>query len=129
MTNRPASPHRKIKPTLIVCLGAIVLALMIIAGFQRGWLALQSDQRPLGKLRPGDLVARTASVSDTTLAQGPSDTIDSLPDATSVPLTSVPPTSDANSHVDSKPPKPGTDPITPTRVTPRQHEDDKDEDD
>lgn len=47
----------------MMLLGAAILVLLIGLGFNRGWLAWRSDQRPLGKLRPVDLISAT-SVSE-----------------------------------------------------------------
>jgi hypothetical protein len=50
-------------------LGAACLVLLIALGFNRGWLAWHSDQRPLGKLRPVDLVTATSVPESSELPQ------------------------------------------------------------
>jgi hypothetical protein len=45
---------------LLVIVGVVAVVLLVVLGFATGWLALTSEQRPVGKLRPTDLVPRTS---------------------------------------------------------------------
>jgi hypothetical protein len=71
--NEISEPKRRTQTTTILFLGAFVLGLVIMLGFNRGWLAWHSDQRPIGKLRPIDLIAATSEAKDSTTDPGDAD--------------------------------------------------------
>jgi hypothetical protein len=75
----------------------VVLVLLITFGFNRGWLAWQSEQRPIGKLRPIDLVTPTSVAS---VATNPLETTD-------------PTTKPVGSHSTSSPATGQIDPLDP----------------
>lgn len=61
--NQPLTPKRKAKTKDLVTLGIGALALLTTLGFEQGWLALAGDQRPVGKLRPKDLIGAKSQAS------------------------------------------------------------------
>lgn len=73
-TMRPKATRTK----NILIVGALLLALLITLGFNRGWLAWHSDQRPVGRLRPVDLASPTSAPTTETISSGP-ETSSSLP--------------------------------------------------
>jgi hypothetical protein len=67
MNDSPAA-RRTSKARIYLLAGVIVLVMLVVAGFNRGWLAWHSDQRPVGKLRPADLISSPASPETTLTA-------------------------------------------------------------
>ena len=102
--------QKRISPgSKILVLFAAALCVLIALGFRSGWLALHSDERPIGRLRPSDLI-------ETSVAQPPTD-------ADNPPSTIRPGASIAG--------KPNTRTLTPTtaKTPPSPHDSDNDSDD
>jgi hypothetical protein len=64
MNDSPTSPtpptaRRRPRAKNALIIGSVLLTVLVVLGFKSGWLAWRSDQRPVGKLRPADLVATT----------------------------------------------------------------------
>ena len=72
----PVTTQPKSKAKTYLLATSLVLALLTVLGFNRGWLAWHSDQRPVGKLRPADLVS---SPSSSVRADAASQTSSSIP--------------------------------------------------
>lgn len=75
----PVTTQPKSKAKTYLLATSLVLALLTVLGFNRGWLAWHSDQRPVGKLRPADLVS---SPSSSVPADAASETSSSIPGST-----------------------------------------------
>jgi hypothetical protein len=69
MNNQSQSEHDRNSPRhvglFVACLTAL-LVLIGFVGFRGGWLALASEDRPVGNLRPADLIPLATQTSDTT---------------------------------------------------------------
>ncbi len=78
-TKRPKATRTK----NILIVGVLFLALLITLGFNRGWLAWHSDQRPVGRLRPVDLASQTSAPRTETISSD-------LETSSSLPATILP---------------------------------------
>jgi hypothetical protein len=87
-----AKPRNRSK--FVTVIGIAVLMFLIIVGFQRGWLAFRNDQRPVGKLRPVDLVTSIPLAS-------PSSSSSFVSTSSSVPMLTPTQTDDDDTTVDS----------------------------
>jgi hypothetical protein len=117
MTN-PLLPPPKSRAKHAVLLGFGLLLLLIALGFNGGWLAWHSNARPVGKLRPTDLIHSTTS------SPQPSSGIPT-PDATFVPIDddhpSIPSTSKPGSEGN------GSSSTVPRRQSDHDHDHDADD--
>lgn len=91
----------------LLLFGAVVVTLLIVAGFNRGWLAWHSDQRPLGKLRPADLVGATSMPE----SSKPPETADSQPSTVPAPPTAAATSTTHDDHGSTTPVDPNSGPV------------------
>jgi hypothetical protein len=57
----PLGPRNNSRAKKALLVGFGLLVLVIVLGFNRGWLAWHSNAQPVGKLRPADLIGPTTS--------------------------------------------------------------------
>jgi hypothetical protein len=64
----PLGPQSNSRAKKALLVGFGLLVLVIVLGFNRGWLAWRSNAQPVGKLRPADLISPTTSSPQTGLS-------------------------------------------------------------